>query len=62
MKLFGGVGIPPLGEMILGSVLGIVVAVEDELLKLASLVVVATAMLDATESDLAVSVPVGLIL
>jgi hypothetical protein len=54
-----------LGEIILGSVVGIVVAVEDELSELTSpgwLVLVATAMLDPTESDLALSVPVGLIL
>ena len=54
-----------MGEMILGSVVGIVVAVEDGPVELAPpvwLVAVATAMLDATESDLALSVPVGLIL
>jgi hypothetical protein len=54
-----------LGEIILGSVVGIVVAVEDRPVELTSpdwLVAVATAMLDPTESDLALSVPVGLIL
>lgn len=53
-----------MGEIILGSVVGIVVAVEDGLSELTSgwLVLVATAMLDSTESDLALSVPVGLIL
>ena len=54
-----------MGEIILGSVVGIVVAVEDALSELTSLgwlVLVATAMLDPTESDVALSVPVGLIL
>jgi hypothetical protein len=54
-----------LGEIILGSVLGIVVAVEEgvvELTSLGSLVGVATAILDSIESDLALSVPVGLML
>ena len=51
--------------MILGSELGMVVEVEDglvELTSLGSLAVVATAILDAMESDLAASVPVGLML
>lgn len=53
-----------MGEIILGSVVGIVVAVEDRPVELTSvwLVAVATAMLDPTESDLALSVPVGLML
>ena len=54
-----------MGEIILGSVVGIVVEVEDRPVELASpdwLVAEATAMLDPTESDLALSVPVGLIL
>ena len=58
-------GIPPLGEIIRGSELGILVAVEVGLLELSSLAplaVVATAILEATESDLAESVPVGLML
>lgn len=58
-------GIPPLGEMILGRVVGIVVAVVDGPVALPSpgpLVGVAAAILDSTDSDLAVSVPVGLML
>jgi hypothetical protein len=54
-----------LGEIIRGSELGILVAVEVGLLELSSLAplaVVATAILEATESDLAESVPVGLML
>ena len=65
VELFGGGGIPPPGEIILGSELGIAVAVRDELLERTSLellAAVATAILDPTESDLAVSVPVGLML
>jgi hypothetical protein len=63
--LFGWDGIPPLGEMILGSVVGIVVDVVEGLVELTPpvpLVGVAAAILDSTESDLAVSVPVGLML
>jgi hypothetical protein len=54
-----------LGEIILGSVLGMLVEVIEGLAVLTSpelLVAVATAILDGTESDLAVSVPVGLML
>jgi hypothetical protein len=54
-----------LGEIILGSVVGIVVEVEVGLVELPSVgpvVGVAAAMLDSMESDLALSVPVGLML
>lgn len=66
MELFGCDGIPPFGEMMRGSVVGIVVAVEEGLVVLTALlgalVGVAAAMLDSTDSDLALSVPVGLML
>ena len=51
--------------MILGSVVGMVVEVVDGLVELTSpgsLVGVAAVILDSTESDLALSVPVGLML
>ena len=51
--------------MILGNELGMLVEVVDgpvELTSLESLAVVATAILDAMERDLAASVPVGLML
>lgn len=65
VELSGCDGIPPLGEIILGSVVGIVVEIEVGLVELTSpvpVVGVAAAMLDSTERDFAVSVPVGLML
>jgi hypothetical protein len=65
VELFGCAGIPPFGEIILGKVVGIVVAVVDAPVELPSpgpLEGVAAAILDSTDSDLAVSVPVGLML
>lgn len=65
VELFGCAGIPPFGEIILGKVVGIVVAVVDAPVELPSpgpLEGVAAVILDSTDSDLAVSVPVGLML
>jgi hypothetical protein len=63
--LLGCDGIPPFGEIILGRVVGIVVVVVDEPVAPTPsdpLVGLAAAILDSTDSDVAVSVPVGLML
>jgi hypothetical protein len=64
VELLGCDGIPPFGEIILGRVVGIVVAVDEPVVPTPSdaLVGLAAAILDSTDSDVAVSVPVGLML
>ena len=62
--MLGCAGIPPFGEIILGRVVGIVVAVAEPVALTPSdpLVGLAAAILDSTDSDVAVSVPVGIML